>query len=151
MLPALLVTYCSSFTPAGKTRTILNLLSVVMHSAAKGSLELVPSVAKRAASAVAAAGSSDGLTPDAAAERQRLWQQQSPWMFGQPTIRELVGPTAATGKRAVFISAQRLWQHQHHTLLGLLAHGSTTSLNVRWFCLLRPGDVAVEVSFSATY
>lgn len=89
----------------GKTRTILNLLSVVMHSAAKGSLELVPSVAKRASSAAAAvaaaaaaaAGSSGDSVLDAAAERQRLWQQQSPWMFGQPTVRDLVGPTASTG------------------------------------------------------
>lgn len=90
------------FVAAGKTRTILNLLSVVMHSAAKGSLELVPSVAKLASSAAAVAtgssGGDGGSMPDAAAERQRLWQQQSPWMFGQPTVRDLVGPTASTGK-----------------------------------------------------
>jgi hypothetical protein len=106
----LLALFLTGSLAAGKTRTILNLLSVVMHSAAKGSLELVPSVAKRASSAAAAvaaaaaaasAGSSGDAVLDAAAERQRLWQQQSPWMFGQPTVRDLVGPTASTGEETL--------------------------------------------------
>lgn len=82
---------------AGKTRTILNLLSVVMHSAAKGSLELVPSVAKQPSAALAAAGSSADGDEN---ERQRQWRQASPWMFGEPTVRDMVGPTASTGEGA---------------------------------------------------
>ncbi|WIA30316.1 hypothetical protein OEZ86_000404 [Tetradesmus obliquus] len=88
----------------GKTRTILNLLSVVMHSAAKGSLELVPKAAgssgstqPRAAAAAAAAAAGSSAEAAAAAERQRLWRLQSPWMFGQPTARDLVGPSKDTG------------------------------------------------------
>lgn len=85
---------CMLLLCAGKTRTILNLLSVVMHSAAKGSLELVPSVAKQPSAALAAAGSSADGDEN---ERQRQWRQASPWMFGEPTVRDMVGPTASTG------------------------------------------------------
>jgi DNA polymerase III delta prime subunit len=89
----------------GKTRTILNLLSVVMHSAAKGSLELVPKAAAsssghtqpRAAAAAAAAGAGTSAEAAAVAERQRLWRLQSPWMFGEPTARDTVGPSKDTG------------------------------------------------------
>jgi hypothetical protein len=89
----------------GKTRTILNLLSVVMHSAAKGSLELVPKAAgsgsshmQPRAAAAAAAGAGTSAAASAAAERQRLWRLQSPWMFGEPTARDLVGPSKDTGR-----------------------------------------------------
>eukprot|EP00878_Enallax_costatus_P007720 GHUV01008081.1.p1 GENE.GHUV01008081.1~~GHUV01008081.1.p1 ORF type:complete len:869 (+),score=299.72 GHUV01008081.1:2923-5529(+) len=91
----------------GKTRTILNLLSVVMHSAAKGSLELVPKAASTAVvtgkgpgpgGTAAAAGTSAASANDAArAERARLWRLQSPWMFGQPTLRDTHGPNSDTG------------------------------------------------------
>ena len=98
----------------GKTRTILNLLSVVMHSAAKGSLELipraVPSTADGATSAAAAStrsgggrgrGRSGGRPAEDAStiEQQRLhqWRLQSPWMFGLYTARELVGPDPDIG------------------------------------------------------
>lgn len=92
----------------GKTRTILNLLSVVMHSAAKGSLELVAKAASTAAGSgqgpgahggpAAAAGGAD-LSKEqlATAERQRVWRLQSPWMFGQPTVRDITGPASDTG------------------------------------------------------
>jgi hypothetical protein len=96
----------------GKTRTILNLLSVVMHAAAKGSLELMPiaggvnengtttslTAVKAAAgpSSSAAAGPSSSssssvqMTPE---ERRRYkWALQSPWMFGLPVKRDAVGP-----------------------------------------------------------
>jgi senataxin len=88
----------------GKTRTILNLLSVVMHSAAKGSLELVPKAAGSGSShmqpraAAAAAGAGMSAEAAAAAERQRLWRLQSPWMFGEPTARDTVGPCKDTGE-----------------------------------------------------
>jgi hypothetical protein len=88
----------------GKTRTILNLLSVVMHSAAKGSLELVPSVAKSAAAGPGSGGASGGSAAAAAAaagssseERERLWRLQSSWMFGEPAPRDVVGPSTDTG------------------------------------------------------
>jgi senataxin len=87
----------------GKTRTILNLLSVVMHSAAKGSLELVPKAAGSSghmqprAAAGAAAGAGTSAEAAAAAERHRVWRLQSPWMVGEPTARDLVGPSKDTG------------------------------------------------------
>ena len=55
----------------GKTRTILNLLSVVMHCANKGALQL---------QAAADSGSrSQALSPE---ERARLWAKQAPWVAG---------------------------------------------------------------------
>lgn len=92
----------------GKTRTILNLLSVVMHSAAKGSLELVPKAATPAVisgqgpgpggiAATAAGTLAASQEVAAKAERQRLWRLQSPWMFGHPTLRDTHGPTSDTG------------------------------------------------------
>lgn len=87
----------------GKTRTILNLLSVVMHSAAKGSLELVPKAAagssKRKPQAAAGPAAKGAVSAEeaAAAERQRLWRLQSPWMFGQPTARDVHGPSRDAG------------------------------------------------------
>lgn len=93
----------------GKTRTILNLLSVVMHSAAKGSLELVAKAASTAAcsgqgpgpgggAAAAAGGTDESEDQGAAAERAQLWRLQSPWMFGEPTLRDMHGPTIDTGE-----------------------------------------------------
>eukprot|EP00775_Hariotina_reticulata_P010999 gene10999-11153_t len=79
----------------GKTRTILNLLSVVMHSAAKGSLDLVAKQARPAAAGTSSAVPAAAAT-DAESERQRLWRLQSPWMFGNPTPLDLCGPTADT-------------------------------------------------------
>jgi len=96
----------------GKTRTILNLLSVVMHAAAKGSLELMPiaggvnengSSGSGGALAAAATGASREAAAAAAASRgsarlerdegrQYLWALQSPWMFGLPARRDAVGP-----------------------------------------------------------
>ena len=97
----------------GKTRTILNLLSVVMHAAAKGSLELMPRAvntkanAKGSGAAAAAVEGEGGSSTGAAAgeegagdgdeERSRLWALQSPWMFGMPTARDRVLPGPDTG------------------------------------------------------
>lgn len=64
----------------GKTRTILNLLSVVMHAAKKGSLELVRAAPGERASA---------LDEEA---RAALWQAQAPWLFDVPNPRDLVPP-----------------------------------------------------------
>lgn len=63
----------------GKTRTILNLLSVIMYAAHKGSLELVQSKKDGGA----------GLKPR---ERLAVWREQCPWLFAQPNIRDLVRP-----------------------------------------------------------
>jgi hypothetical protein len=96
----------------GKTRTITNLLSVVMHAAAKGSLELMPIAggaaaagAGNGAAATAVAAAAARAEGDAAAAAARgsaqagegerrhwLWALQSPWMFGRLTRRDLVGP-----------------------------------------------------------
>lgn len=45
-------------------------------------------------------GGAGGAVPAdeaAAAERQRQWRLQSPWMFGEPTARDLAGPNSDTG------------------------------------------------------
>lgn len=64
----------------GKTRTILNLLSVVMHAAKLGSLELIRTTAS---------SKSAEVTDEA---RRRLWELQSPWLFNRPNPRDLVAP-----------------------------------------------------------
>ena len=69
----------------GKTRTILNLLSVVMHSANKGALELQKGAA--------GSGGRGGAADDGAASRladedkARLWVKQAPWVAGKPDLR----------------------------------------------------------------
>ncbi|KAF5835699.1 P-loop containing nucleoside triphosphate hydrolase protein [Dunaliella salina] len=74
----------------GKTRTILNLLSVVMHSAQKGSLELMrhgPNGEEAGARQQRYAAQCLPLE-----ERQQLWHAQAPWAAGQPNPRDLVTP-----------------------------------------------------------
>ncbi|KAI8466872.1 MAG: AAA domain-containing protein [Monoraphidium minutum] len=99
----------------GKTSTILGLLSVVMHAAAKGSLELMPIAggadgagappadgAAAAAAAAAAASKAEGAAAAVAAcgsgaaggaeRRAWLWRLQSPWQFEVPSRRDSVKP-----------------------------------------------------------
>ena len=68
----------------GKTKTILGILSVIMHS--------------RAASRPApggGAGSSSGA-PTSELERLRLWRAASPWAAGVPNPRWLRGSACTT-------------------------------------------------------
>lgn len=69
----------------GKTRTILNLLSVVLHAAKRGSLKLI--AGGGAAPAAEGSGVSGGQ-----ALRAALWRAVSPWLDGRPDPRELVAP-----------------------------------------------------------
>lgn len=60
----------------GKTKTILALLSIVLHSAPKGSAGLTRYTPR----------SSPRPPPDASAFK-RLWRLSSPWFFGLPNPR----------------------------------------------------------------
>ena len=60
----------------GKTRTILNLLSVVMHSTFKGALELQNTSESGARRLT--------LSPE---DKDRLWVKQAPWVLGLPDPR----------------------------------------------------------------
>uniref|UniRef100_A0A7S0WSL5 Helicase ATP-binding domain-containing protein n=1 Tax=Chlamydomonas leiostraca TaxID=1034604 RepID=A0A7S0WSL5_9CHLO len=68
----------------GKTRTILNLLSVVMHSAQKGSLELMKEVPQEREGAP--------LSQLGEEERARLWLAQAPWVGGDLCVRDAITP-----------------------------------------------------------
>ncbi|KAL6754526.1 AAA domain-containing protein [Haematococcus lacustris] len=74
----------------GKTRTILNLLSVVMHAAQKGSLELMKGQPR-------VNGSGGAVMEDE--ERLRMWLSQAPWVLGDPSPLDQVTPFDEPGQQ----------------------------------------------------
>jgi senataxin len=107
----------------GKTRTILSLLSLVMHAAASGGWQSSGSAAAADAPGTPPPRGVDGdgeeedeahkqkeqddddqSNPEARrarerAERERLWRLQSPWMFGLPCARDAILPSRDTGSQ----------------------------------------------------
>ncbi|GFR51044.1 hypothetical protein Agub_g13208, partial [Astrephomene gubernaculifera] len=86
----------------GKTRTILNLLSVIMHSAHKSSIAVMTA----AAGAGAGGKSADrvgvaALLPPSPADRADLWCSQCPWLLGPPGSEAMAVAAAAGGALVV--------------------------------------------------
>eukprot|EP00887_Chlorella_sp_A99_P004223 scaffold15.g4223.t1 len=90
----------------GKTKTILGLLSIVMHSAPKGAFaaHIAPSAPPGggAANGVAAGGGGARAARPSFDARRTAWWVETPWLAGAPDPRAAVVPAEAADPREAF-------------------------------------------------